>query len=46
MPQEQSEITLPVMVAPFEPSPESGIRPQMLFLNWFAPLTWLSHASW
>ena len=46
MEQEKSKSALPVMAAPYEPSPNSGIRPQMLFPNWFAPLTWLGQASW
>ena len=41
MEQEKSKSALPVMAAPYKPPQESGIRPEMPPLNWFAPLTWL-----
>ncbi len=41
MKQEKSDSALPVMAAPYEPPQESGIRPEMIILSWFAPLTWL-----
>ena len=41
MKQEKSDSTLPVMAAPYVPPQESGIRPEMPNLNWFAPLRWL-----
>jgi uncharacterized membrane protein len=42
MKQDQADSTLPVMDVPYEPPQESGIRPEMPNLNWFAPLTWLA----